>query len=464
LQTTLNEIEEMGYPRLFITKTFLAFWLCFCCALLVQAGDLEDGRAAIGAGDYGTARRLLKPLADQGDPDAQNALGVLYAQGWGVERDYDEALRWFRKAADQGHAKAQANLGDLYKDGLGVEQDYAEAARLFRLPAEQGYAHAQTSLGYLYDEGLGVLRDYSEAVRWYRMAAEQGNAKGQALLGAMYASGHGVGQDYAEAIKWYRKAAVQGFSEAQYRLGAMYEQGEGVERDASEAAKWYRMAAEQNHPGATARVQALSGGEQAPAVPTLERVREGSSLDLARAYLAVDRMLKMLPLAEKGAQIVTEDGTIGPSNASLYSTAFSARRDVYSRVIEERSFKKLAGTYTASATSSCRAAESMWASGILEGEAGDATVIQDGFKLKLVQEFEPKDETNTLELTGVVVEFFVLLSDPWSPHFVFQGELADDNIELRPDIQSIRREPRPTWLPRLDWDALSECAITLQRR
>ena len=48
--------------------------------------------------------------AQQGDTAAQNNLGIMYANGWGVEQDYEEAVKWFQKAAEQGHAEAQDNL------------------------------------------------------------------------------------------------------------------------------------------------------------------------------------------------------------------------------------------------------------------------------------------------------------------------------------------------------------------
>ena len=223
----------------------------------VPVHSYKDGRAAIIAGDYTTAVSILKPLAKKGNADAQNTLGYLYAQGWGVERNYEEALRWYQKAVSQGHAKAQTNLGDLYADGNGVEQDNAKAASLYLLAAKQGNANAQVRLGALYDKGVGVQRDYSTAARWYRKAAEQGHPIAQGLLGAMYAKGEGVKQDYSLAMRWYRKSAEQGEPLSQYNLGHMYEHGEGVAPNKAEAIKWYRMAAEKGNLGAKARLEVL---------------------------------------------------------------------------------------------------------------------------------------------------------------------------------------------------------------
>jgi hypothetical protein len=44
--------------------------------------------AAFGKDDYATALRLLRPLAEQGDADAQYNLGLMFADGRGVPQDY----------------------------------------------------------------------------------------------------------------------------------------------------------------------------------------------------------------------------------------------------------------------------------------------------------------------------------------------------------------------------------------
>jgi len=54
---------------------------------------------------------LWRPLADQGNADAQHRVGRMYEGGYGVPLDYAEAVKWYRKAADQGNAYAQSNLG-----------------------------------------------------------------------------------------------------------------------------------------------------------------------------------------------------------------------------------------------------------------------------------------------------------------------------------------------------------------
>ena len=82
---------------------------------------------------------LLRERAEAGDAVAQNAFGVMYLYGEGVEEDYVEAVRWYRKAAEQGLAEAEYQIGLFYFFGDGVEQDYSEAYAWFNLSAEKGY-------------------------------------------------------------------------------------------------------------------------------------------------------------------------------------------------------------------------------------------------------------------------------------------------------------------------------------
>jgi TPR repeat protein len=60
-------------------KTFLAGGLLALALLSAgRAGPLEDGQAAFDRGDYETALRLWRPLADQLNSKAQTSLGLMY--------------------------------------------------------------------------------------------------------------------------------------------------------------------------------------------------------------------------------------------------------------------------------------------------------------------------------------------------------------------------------------------------
>lgn len=136
--------------------------------------DFQAGEDAYLNGDYATALEAWRPLAVQGDPAAQNMLGLMYRYGQGVPQDYETARLWYRRSADQGYAMAQNNLGMLYRLGLGGPQDFQEAFRWFLRAAEQGDAGAQNHVGLMYYRGEGVEQNYVQAYMWATLAAQQG--------------------------------------------------------------------------------------------------------------------------------------------------------------------------------------------------------------------------------------------------------------------------------------------------
>jgi hypothetical protein len=69
--------------------------------------------AAYRAGDFGALAVALRGPADQGNPTAAAALGLLLAQGRGVPLDRAQALSYWRTAAKAGDASAQRNLASL---------------------------------------------------------------------------------------------------------------------------------------------------------------------------------------------------------------------------------------------------------------------------------------------------------------------------------------------------------------
>ena len=121
-----------------LVPALLSLILISGCSQQVAAPSLgfEAGVAAYGRGDYGTALKAFRPLAEQGNPAAQSDLGVMYEKGQAVSQDYNEAVRWYRKAADQGYAPAQFNLARMYGLGHGVPQDYAYAYMWLSLAAD----------------------------------------------------------------------------------------------------------------------------------------------------------------------------------------------------------------------------------------------------------------------------------------------------------------------------------------
>ena len=100
------------------------------------AGAFEDGRDAYNSGDYATALRLWRPLAEQGHARAQYNLGFSYENGGGVPQDYVQAHMWYSLAASRfppGEDRDRATQG---RDTLALFMTPAQIAEAQKLALE----------------------------------------------------------------------------------------------------------------------------------------------------------------------------------------------------------------------------------------------------------------------------------------------------------------------------------------
>ena len=115
-------------------RAVVAF-LSLCAALAqsqpAKADPFGDSVTAFMTGDYETALKIARPLADQGDARAQDFLGEMYEDGDGVAQDYPEALKWYRLSAHQGSSWAQVDLGKMYANGKGTPPDLVRSYMWF---------------------------------------------------------------------------------------------------------------------------------------------------------------------------------------------------------------------------------------------------------------------------------------------------------------------------------------------
>ena len=146
----MSAVMRSGGEQTKLPKHVTQLWTAYNVALLLLAshaiaGAIEDGTTAYRQGNYAEAYRLLQPLAAQGEGVAQEVLGVMYAEGQGVQKDEAQAVRLFRKAAEQGNDLGQYNLGAAYVNGLGVPKNYVLGQMWFILAALQGFEAARTA-------------------------------------------------------------------------------------------------------------------------------------------------------------------------------------------------------------------------------------------------------------------------------------------------------------------------------
>ena len=93
---------------------FYVVFLCFAFASAVSAAEVvtfDEGVQLYNDEKYADALRVFTSLEARGEVRAAYALGVMYANGQGVEANIQKASNYYMKAAKQGHSDAQNNLG-----------------------------------------------------------------------------------------------------------------------------------------------------------------------------------------------------------------------------------------------------------------------------------------------------------------------------------------------------------------
>lgn len=182
------------------------------CSLFFAAPSFsqttDDAVKAMRNGDFETALRVLRPLTEKNDPNAQFLMGMLYDAGNGMRQDQAIAASWYRKAAEQDHLIAQLFLGIFYYSGTAVRRDYKEAVRWLQSPADKGNDQAQFYLGAIYEAGGdGVIKDRSAAIEWFRKAAAQRNTRAMGMLSTLLFSRKRDEKDLIDAYVWSHLAA-----------------------------------------------------------------------------------------------------------------------------------------------------------------------------------------------------------------------------------------------------------------
>jgi hypothetical protein len=133
-------------------------------------GDLMAEKLAA-KGDYAGALRLWRPLAAQGDVNAEYNLGVMYDVGHGVPANPVQAAFWYRKAAEKGMGAAMLNLATIIVQHARGPADLVPAYTWMRIAANRdpavrpGAMHNMSLIGHMmsYDQ---VTRAEAAAHAW----------------------------------------------------------------------------------------------------------------------------------------------------------------------------------------------------------------------------------------------------------------------------------------------------------
>ncbi len=103
-----------------------------------RTAQLARAISALEAGRAAEARRLLKPLTNDGSAVAETLLGGLHFRGLGGPRDAATAVGYWWRAAQRGYAPAQLALARSLATGQGVTASPAAAYRWGLLAARSG--------------------------------------------------------------------------------------------------------------------------------------------------------------------------------------------------------------------------------------------------------------------------------------------------------------------------------------
>jgi len=132
--------------------------------------DLSSGIAAFEGKHFSTASRLLSPLADQGDVEAQFRMAIMAQNGLGMVVNEKVAFQNMLAAAEQGHALSMHGLGFMFLEGECTEKDTSKAAKWFHKAVDAGLQGSMTTLAMMYRDGNGVEQNPEEANRLFKLA------------------------------------------------------------------------------------------------------------------------------------------------------------------------------------------------------------------------------------------------------------------------------------------------------
>ena len=139
----------------------------------------KSAQSTDGRGNYPLERlKQLVGSIEKGSEPARQELN-------GLCRD-SSTMNQIRAAAENGNADAQFAVGRSYHLGIGVAKDFGLARYWYEKAAAQESAGAECNLGFLHHGGKGVPRDRSMARYWFKRAAQHGDSDAQRMLAREY--------------------------------------------------------------------------------------------------------------------------------------------------------------------------------------------------------------------------------------------------------------------------------------
>jgi len=211
-----------------VKKIFIVMIL----VLGVYANEFNQAVEDYKNGDYIKALNTFYALAKEDDAKSQYNVGLLYANGLGVQKDLVEAQQWYEKAAKQGNGAAQYNLAQLYHlQGQKDVHAYERAKYWYEKAIEAGIKEAYNNLGTLYLKALGMKKNEQKAFELFSQGTQNGDGAAQVNMAVLYAWGQTVSHDKIKAYENLKKALKDGKSEASEYLDKLCQESAWVCKD-----------------------------------------------------------------------------------------------------------------------------------------------------------------------------------------------------------------------------------------
>ncbi len=135
--------------------------------------------------------------ANNGDPAAQNDLGLQYLTGSGFKADTAKAAYWITKAAAKDYYSARFNLGLLQLNSFGVEWNPFQAYANIAFAAEQDLPQALYVMGLFYTDNLIVAKNWKTAYIYLQKARMKGHEKAGDVIAELLRNGYISASDTA---------------------------------------------------------------------------------------------------------------------------------------------------------------------------------------------------------------------------------------------------------------------------
>ena len=147
--------------------------------------------------------------AEQGDPKAQTALGMMLSgiTHGDFRKNYKQSFYWVKQAAEQGYSKAELAIAEMYMNGVVIPMNAKKAKVWYEKAAAQENLNGVNGLARQYRYGTGVRKDYEKAFQYYQQAALEGHTRSQVGLGLSYRDAKGVKKNMVKAYAWILIAA-----------------------------------------------------------------------------------------------------------------------------------------------------------------------------------------------------------------------------------------------------------------